>query len=175
MKKQIILILFAAAIAAANATAQTITSSVVASGATTAENSTLRIQGTVGQAVIGTTMSATNANAQGFWHNGTSNASSVAQPADALLADFTLDQNYPNPFGALSQMTTIRFTAPRSAQVTLNIYSMTGALVKTLLSGNVTPGNYTIALDAATLPTGAYLYALESEGHAITKQLTIIR
>ena len=156
--------------AVVNAAGYNKSSDVVASGATSAANSSLRLQGTVGQAVIGASRNANTINGQGFWHNVTSQTSSVAQPS-AMLADFSLDQNYPNPF---QSGTTIRFTANTTANVTLKVYDMAGKLVTTLLSSSVTPGAYVIQYDANMLPSGAYIYALESQGHSLTKTLTIL-
>jgi len=150
------------------------TAEVIGSGATNASNATMHLQGTVGQAVIGLTANAANKNKQGFWHHVNASASGILPSAAGLLAGFTLDQNYPNPFNPAG-MTTIHFTAPNSAHVVLNVYSVTGKLVQTLLDADVSQGGYSLALDAGALAPGKYLYALESRGQALTKQLTIIR
>jgi len=150
------------------------TAEVIGSGATNASNATMHLQGTVGQAVIGTTLNAAGRNEQGFWHPANAHASGIMSPAAGLLAGFTLDQNYPNPFNPAGT-TTIHFTAPYSAHVVLNVYTMTGKLVQTLLDADVSEGGYSLNLDAGMLPSGNYLYALQSRGQALTKQLTIVR
>ena len=44
--------------------------------------------------------------------------------------NFKLDQNYPNPF---NPSTTIRFSVPNSEQVTVEVYDIRGARIKTLV------------------------------------------
>jgi len=49
------------------------------------------------------------------------------QNTETLPAEFSLSQNYPDPF---NPSTTIKFALPATTQVTLEIYSITGEHTK---------------------------------------------
>jgi len=73
----------------------------------------------------------------------------VATPQNSLPAAFALEQNVPNPFSASgifgNSSTTIRFSLPITAQVTLNIYNMLGQKVRTLMTGRFEAGYHQMA------------------------------
>lgn len=75
--------------------------------------------------------------------------------------DFTLSQNYPNPF---NPATTINYTLPTAGSVTLQVYSMNGELVQTLVQGYQAAGSYSVAFDASRLASGTYAYRLITTG-----------
>ena len=86
-----------------------------------------------------------------------------AAPADfSSLYDvpkaFTLSQNYPNPF---NPTTTIEFTIPDDAFVTLKVYNMLGQEVATLAEREeFSAGENSVELDGAKLATGVYYYRI---------------
>jgi photosystem II stability/assembly factor-like uncharacterized protein len=89
-------------------------------------------------------------------------------------AEFTLKQNYPNPF---NPVTTIEFSLPKTAKVTLNIFDVAGRLVKTELN-NLTyaSGNYKITFDGSNLSSGVYFYSLlVDDNKADTKKMVLIK
>src|SRR5581483_9119399 len=97
--------------------------------------------------------------------------SRVGQPSG-----FTLGQNYPNPFDpSYDPMTLIGFSINNSAHVVLRVYTLTGTLVKTLVDDKLTAGDYNIRFNADGMAAGTYLYTLETNGQAMTKQMTLIK
>jgi hypothetical protein len=89
---------------------------------------------------------------------------------------FTLDQNYPNPANGL---TSIRFTLPVNAVVTLRIMDVTGKVVSTEIANeSMQAGEQTYSLDASKFASGSYIYeltAVQPNGQAITltKKMTL--
>ncbi len=78
-------------------------------------------------------------------------------------AAFSLDQNFPNPF---NPSTTIRFSLPRSAEVSLTIVNLVGEKMATLVSRRMEQGTHAIQWNASGIPSGIYLYRLEARQNA---------
>jgi hypothetical protein len=72
--------------------------------------------------------------------------------------DFVLEQNYPNPF---NQLTIINYQLLINCQLKLDIYDITGKLIKTLINQRKNTGNYNIKFDGSNLPSGIYFYRFE--------------
>ena len=73
-------------------------------------------------------------------------------------ASFALDQNYPNPF---NPTTTIQFTLPNPAVVTLNVYNTLGQVVATVLDNeDMDEGEQEAEFDASGLGSGVYFYRI---------------
>lgn len=85
---------------------------------------------------------------------------------------FTLEQNYPNPF---NPSTTIAFSVPYSAEVSLIVYDVLGSEVATLVNERLDAGRYTSAFTAASLPSGIYFYRLRAGAHTETKRMMLIK
>lgn len=96
---------------------------------------------------------------------------------DAETKGLSLRQNYPNPF---NPGTTIAFTLPERARVTLAIYDVSGRLVNTLVDDVVGRGRQQHAWngrDASGNPvsSGVYFYRLTAGGRTLTKKMVMIR
>ncbi|HMB97673.1 MAG TPA: carbohydrate binding domain-containing protein [Balneolaceae bacterium] len=72
---------------------------------------------------------------------------------------FSLDQNFPNPF---NPTTNITFTIPQSSDVKLEVFNALGQKVATLVNGSRNAGSHTITFDASRFASGVYLYRLTS-------------
>lgn len=83
-----------------------------------------------------------------------------------------LDQNYPNPF---NPSTTISFDLAKSGHVSLVVYDLTGRAVATLVEGVRTAGQHDVSFDAANLPSGLYLYRLQSDGRSLARTMTLLK
>jgi hypothetical protein len=86
--------------------------------------------------------------------------------------EFVLDQNYPNPF---NPTTDIRYGVPREGYVRLEVYSIVGELVATLVDGVQSPGYYAVRFDAQRFPSGMYLYRLKAEGASVVKKMVLTK
>lgn len=85
---------------------------------------------------------------------------------------FTLEGNYPNPF---NPQTTIQFGLPEAATVTIRIFDMTGRQVMEQVYGTLGAGRHEVQLDASHLPSGSYLYRLESPLGVQTRTMTLLK
>ena len=94
-----------------------------------------------------------------------------------VVAEFTLRQNYPNPF---KSATTINYQLPTEAKVNLKIYNSLGQLVKTLVNKKQPTGNYAVRWDGKDkigrkVTNGVYFYCLNTDNFTATKKLVILR
>jgi hypothetical protein len=86
---------------------------------------------------------------------------------------FSLQQNFPNPF---NPVTKIRFSVPKSANVTLEVFDVTGKLVATLAKDQaLTAGLKEIEFNAINLPSGVYFYSLKSADFSETKKMVLVK
>jgi subtilisin family serine protease len=90
--------------------------------------------------------------------------------------EFTLYQNYPNPF---NPSTTIEYSLPEKADVTISIYTALGELVTTLVNGTVESGYQKVTFNATSFTSGTYIYQIKavSSGRTFvdTKKMTLIK
>ncbi len=87
--------------------------------------------------------------------------SAVDEPR--LPQSFALYQNLPNPFYAV---TVIRYELLQEAWITLNVYSITGQRVATLVNQRQFAGKYELPFSGVNLASGVYLYRLNVNGVA---------
>lgn len=85
---------------------------------------------------------------------------------------FELEQNYPNPF---NPTTNIKYSLSESEHVRLEIFSITGHKISTLVNGRQNPGDYKVTFNAKNLSSGTYFYRLKAGSYEITKTLTLIK
>ena len=97
--------------------------------------------------------------------------SAAGQQAD-IPSDYKLEQNYPNPF---NPTTNIRYQLPQQADVSLQIFDITGRHIATLVDGTVPAGSHTVNFNASTLSSGVYFYKLQGEGINLTRKFTLIK
>jgi flagellar hook assembly protein FlgD len=93
------------------------------------------------------------------------------------VTQYELEQNYPNPF---NPGTTVRFSLPAAGQVTLQVYDLRGALVKTLVSGMLAAGRHQVAWNGTNaggqqVASGVYLYRIQSGSFSQVKQMLLVR
>lgn len=84
---------------------------------------------------------------------------SVEQTSDELPTEYTLSQNFPNPF---NPVTNIEFSLPKSGYVTLTVFNTLGQQIEKLVSQNLTPGTYRAQWNATGFASGVYFYRLQA-------------
>lgn len=89
-----------------------------------------------------------------------------------LPAAWNLAQNYPNPFNPATE---IRYSVPKAERMTLKVFNLVGQEVATLVNGVVQPGVYTATFDASDLPSGVYVYRLESDSYTASHKMLLMK
>jgi len=97
--------------------------------------------------------------------------------------ELALEQNFPNPFRR-GQQTTIRFAVPEPAsgptRASLVLYDVLGRQVRTLVDGDVIPGEQAVTWDGVSdaggsVPSGVYIARLESGGSEQAIRILFVR
>ena len=85
---------------------------------------------------------------------------------------YALYQNYPNPF---NPNTTIKFSLAKQGDVRISVFDIMGKEIRTLVSGILQSGTYTVDLNADELTSGVYFYKLETDNFNETKKMLLIK
>jgi hypothetical protein len=79
---------------------------------------------------------------------------------------FAVYQNYPNPF---NPSTTIKYSIPQDAIVTIKVFNVLGEEVSLLVNKEMKTGIHEAVYDASNLSSGFYFYLVEAKGVDGTK------
>jgi hypothetical protein len=96
----------------------------------------------------------------------------VEQTSTEVPSSFELKQNYPNPF---NPATKINFSLPKSGNVKLSVFDITGKVISTIVNSELSAGSYSADFDAAGLSSGIYFYRLETGNFVSTKKMTLVK
>jgi hypothetical protein len=94
------------------------------------------------------------------------------QPVEKHPIGFALEQNYPNPF---NPVTTIRYSLPSRARVTLKVYNLLGQEVAVLENGIKNSGLHSVLFDGRRLASGIYFYRLEAGTMTTTRKFVLLK
>jgi len=94
-----------------------------------------------------------------------------------LPETYVLEQNYPNPF---NPTTTITFSLPQAASVSLDVFNVLGQRVRQLISADLPAGVQTLEWNGtddsgADVASGVYFYRLSSETFSQSKKMVLLR
>lgn len=92
--------------------------------------------------------------------------------AGRIPTDFELKQNYPNPF---NPSTMIEYSIPEKNFVRLSVYNAIGKQVAVLFEGVKEKGVYRYNFNAANLPSGVYIYKLETNKRVLSRKMILIK
>ncbi|RMH73773.1 MAG: T9SS C-terminal target domain-containing protein [Gemmatimonadetes bacterium] len=111
-----------------------------------------------------------------LWLQGEETAIEPQKSDVARVTAYQLFQNVPNPFNPQTQ---IEYAVPVPATVQLNIYSVTGQFIKTLVHRPQSAGHYRVIWDGtnqfgAAVASGIYLYELSAGEHRLTRQMVLL-
>ncbi|HEY1021483.1 MAG TPA: T9SS type A sorting domain-containing protein, partial [Flavisolibacter sp.] len=94
----------------------------------------------------------------------------VQQPVTATEAELPSGiRAFPNPF---TQQTSISFTAPADGRTIIDLYTVDGKRVRSILDREIRGGQvYTVSFNDAALPKGVYFYRLCNGKNALSGRL----
>ena len=113
---------------------------------------------------------------EGVVYIGTTNGLSVWTPETVSVQSCKPYENsvsvFPNPANPISNIT---YSIAEPSHVTLDIYSINGQKVDTLVDDYRDAGIHTAAFDGSNLASGLYFYRLQSESFTTTGKLMILK
>lgn len=97
--------------------------------------------------------------------------------ADGLPGEFKVSQNYPNPF---NPATTIKYSLPQGARVTICVYNELGQRVIKLFDGEQGAGEHRVEWNGADrsgrpVAAGVYFYRVVAGGKLKTKKMILLK
>jgi hypothetical protein len=101
-----------------------------------------------------------------------SGATSVEHIAFDGPSTFSLEQNYPNPF---NPSTNIEFEIQDGGRTTLSVFNILGQEVATLVDRYMPAGRYRVTFNANDLPSGPYIYSVQSGGTRTARKIMLVK
>ena len=150
---------------------------VVTAGGGTSTAGNLRLEGTVGQPVTGTSSGGTLTLNSGQSQVRKGQVSEVPGGGSVVPSVNTLHDPYPNPF---NPMTNVSFDLVASGDVRVRIFDARGQQVRDLIQGTWPAGRHLVQWDGktdqgATASSGIYFLQFESTGFTETKKMTLLK
>ncbi len=147
---------------------------VVSAGGRAITSPTYELNGTIGQGAAASTSGSTLIMEIGYWRN-VGDAVSAAPELPGYI--WSLDQNHPNPF---NPVTTISFSLAADSQVRLEVYSVRGQRIRSLVSENRSAGSHKVVWDGRDnsgrpMSSGSYFARLVSDEGTLTKKMMLLK
>lgn len=100
-----------------------------------------------------------------------------AKQLSHLVKSFKLLQNYPNPF---NPRTTIQYEIPNAGKVEVQIFDITGCLVKTIVSKNQQAGKHKTIWNGENesgqkIASGFYVYTIKFKNTILSKKMILLK
>jgi len=97
----------------------------------------------------------------------------IENPNNANIPNtFVLEQNFPNPFNPI---TTIGFNLPKSVEVKIKIYNLTGQEVGFISKAKMSAGSHKVIWNAKNLPSGVYFYKIYAGEYSDIKKCILLK
>lgn len=104
-------------------------------------------------------------------------ATAVSEIDGAVPTSSSLGDAYPNPF---NPQTTIRFSLPWVAAISVDVYNTQGQIIRTLVDQEMGPGEFQVTWDGrddhgAEVATGVYVYRITGPNLQLQKKVTFLK
>ena len=107
-----------------------------------------------------------------YWKDTVSQVVTGVDDIKQAPLSYDLSQNYPNPF---NPSTTIKYSVPRTAFVSLKVYDVLGREVAALVNEEKSAGNYEVKWNAENFASGIYLYKIQTGSFTQTKKMIYLK
>jgi hypothetical protein len=97
---------------------------------------------------------------------------SVGRDDGTVPAEYSLSQNFPNPF---NPVTTIRYGIPAAGRVTLTVYDILGRTVAVLVDAIHQPGRHDATFDGMRYSSGVYFYRIQAGDFQSLKKMVMLK
>jgi len=97
---------------------------------------------------------------------------SVESISNEVPNEFSLKQNFPNPF---NPSTKIEYSIPEASFVQLKVYDILGNEVATLVSEEQSVGSYRADFSGDALSSGIYIAKLQAVDYIKTIKMTLLK
>jgi hypothetical protein len=95
------------------------------------------------------------------------------EDTDAEIPEqFSLGQNFPNPFNPSTQ---IVFSLKQTDHTRLDVYDIAGHCLTTLVDGRYSAGEHAVIWDAGSQPSGVYFYRLTTNSGVLVRKMLLIK
>ena len=91
---------------------------------------------------------------------------------DVLPENYGLSQNYPNPFNPITH---IDYQIPEDSYVILEVYDISGRLIRQLYNSNTQAGYHSITWNATMYSSGIYFVKMSAGDYISTQKLMLIK
>lgn len=95
---------------------------------------------------------------------------SVNDAPKAISQDISISQNYPNPFNGKTYVTV---DLAENADLSLEVFNITGQLVSSQDYGHKTAGSSTLAINGEQLTPGIYFYTVKAGDKKLTRKMIV--
>ena len=96
----------------------------------------------------------------------------ISKEDEAIPENFSLFQNFPNPF---NPRTKIKFSIIKNEFIKINIFNISGKQIAKLVDGKLSPGIYSVDFNGENLPSGTYFYKLEAGDFSEVKRMVLVK
>ena len=102
----------------------------------------------------------------------TNNPNLVSVEEPRMVPRLYLAHNYPNPFNPSTEIT---YGIPQGGDVKLTVFDNLGREVEVLVDSYKSAGTYTVQFNAEDLPSGMYLYRIETASGTLSKKMVLMK
>ena len=89
-----------------------------------------------------------------------------------IIFGYNLSSNYPNPF---NPSTTIDYSVPEQANVSLKVFDILGREVATLVNDEKETGYYKVEFNGSSLPSGIYIFRMDAGKFTDSRKMVLLR
>lgn len=149
--------------------------SVISAGGSLMTNGTTQLSANLGDVIAGVSTTGTTEVQHGFWTTPENQVIGVEGPRVTFV--FFLNQAQPSPS---RHATTIEFGLPIESHVIINIYDVSGRLVRQLVNGNMHAGVFRQTWDLRTnagvrVRSGLYFFQLSTRTFTAARKVVVLK